>query len=178
MMYKFAAASESEPMIFGGGRPGYSKEKIQEWLDFMQSQDIQRVCCLLPESQLAPFKISLLNTYRQTFEPHRVCWSPIEDFQLSDLETLTQVILPFLAEADRFGEKTVVHCAAGVGRTGYVLSAWLVYGRGFTNRDAIAAVRKTGRNPYEAAIAAALKGKNPLKVVAQLKALLDGCRRL
>jgi protein-tyrosine phosphatase len=176
-MYKFAPASQQEMIVFGSGRPGYGEEQIQEWLEFMMGQGIQRVCCLLPESQLAPFTTSLLDTYRQTFEPHRVCWSPIEDFQLSDRATLTEVILPFLTEADRLGEKTVVHCAAGIGRTGQVLSAWLVYARGFTNQKAIASVRKTGRNPYEAAIAAALKGKNPLKVIDQLNALLNDCRK-
>lgn len=98
--------------------------------------------------------------------------------QLGSRQTLTQQILPFLAIANQRKEKVVVHCSGGVGRTGHVLAAWLVSGRGYSNQQAIAAVRKTGKNPYEAAIAGILKGRNPWKSVAELNALLDDCRRI
>ena len=105
-----------------------------------------------------------------------MCWAPIEDFHLSDLETLTTKILPFLAEADKQAEKVVVHCSGGIGRTGHVLAAWLVSGRGLSNIAAIAAVMRTGRNPYEAAIASVIRGRNPLKAVGNLNMLLNQCR--
>jgi len=174
-MYKFAAAWEREPIVFGSAKPGYSSEKVNQWIDFMQSQDIKRVCCLLPHTQLTRYS-DLLGVYRQTFGIDQVCWAPIEDFQFANRETLTQQILPFLAIANRRSEKVVVHCSGGVGRTGHVLAAWLVSGRGLSNQAAISAVRKTGKNPYEAAIAAIFKGRNPWKVIAELNALLDDCR--
>lgn len=46
---------------------------------------------------------------------------------MHDFEALTGKILPFLLEADKQSEKVVVHCSGGVGRTGLVLAAWLVY---------------------------------------------------
>ncbi|WP_236738912.1 protein-tyrosine phosphatase family protein [Chroogloeocystis siderophila] len=49
---------------------------------------------------------------------------------------MTQKILPFVRTANKQDEKVVVHCAGGVGRTGHVLAAWLVSGRGFSNKDA------------------------------------------
>jgi hypothetical protein len=52
-----------------------------------------------------------------------------------------------------------------------------VSGRGLSNKAAIAAVRKTGRNPYEAAIAGVLMGRNPWKAIYELNALLDACRQ-
>lgn len=84
----------------------------------------------------------------------------------------------------------MVHCSGGIGRTGHVLAAWLVSIRGFSNKDAlakltvrvafrrkgIAAVKRTGRNPYEAAIASMFTFKNPLKVVQELNVLLNNCR--
>lgn len=174
-MYKFAAASENETIVFGAARPGYSSQKINQWIEFMQSQNIQRVCCLLAESQLNRYS-DLLQIYQNNFGVEQVCWAPIEDFQLVDSETLNQKILPFLLLANQLDEKVVVHCAGGIGRTGHILAAWLVSARGFSNRAAISAVRKTGRNPYEAAIAAFLKGRNPWKVIAELNQLLDDCR--
>jgi len=40
-----------------------------------------------------------------------------------------------------------------------VLAAWLVSGRGLSNKAAITA-RRTGRNPYEAVIFAVIRGRN------------------
>ncbi len=174
-MYKFAAASPKETIVFGSARPGYSSNQVNEWIEFMQSQDIKHVCCLLSQTQLDRYS-HLLGIYRQTFGSDRVCWSPIEDFQLADRQTLIQQILPFLAIADHQNKKVVVHCSGGIGRTGHVLAAWLVAERGFSNKTAITTVKQTGRNPYEAVSFALLKGRNPRKVIAQLNTLLNDCR--
>jgi protein-tyrosine phosphatase len=173
--YKFAAACQHEPTVFGASKPGYSHQQVCDWVEFMKSQNIKRVCCLLSETQLAHYS-NLLGRYQQEFGGQNVCWAPIEDFHLSSVETMTQKILPFFMAADKKSEKVVVHCSGGIGRTGHVLAAWLVSGRGFSNQAAIAAVKSTGRNPYEAAIRAMLTLKNPLQVVKELNLLLDSCR--
>ena len=175
-MYKFSAASENESIVFGSARPGYSNKKVNQWIEFMQSREIKRVCCLLPESQLARYS-NLLDIYRQAFGIDQICWAPIEDFHFADPEVLMHQILPFLAAANQNHEKTVVHCSGGIGRTGHVLAAWLVAGRGLSHKDAIVAVKQTGKNPYEAIIAAPFQGCNPWKVAAELDLLLDECDR-
>jgi protein-tyrosine phosphatase len=177
IMYKFAAASETESIVFGSARPGYSNQQVNEWIELMQSNAIARVCCLLPDSQLKRYA-NLLDLYRQTFGIDHVCWAPIEDFHLVDPDLLIHQILPFLAIADQKNERVVVHCSGGVGRTGHVLAAWLVAGRGLSKQAAIAAVRQTGKNPYEAIIAAPFKGRNPWNVAAELDLLLEECDRL
>ena len=171
-MYKFAAASADELIVFGSTRPGYSKVQVSQWIEFVRDRDIRRACCLLTKNQLDRYD-DLLGNYRQAFGSERVCWAPIEDFSLVTPKILIDRILPFLAIADQQQEKVVVHCSGGIGRTGHILAAWLVAGRGFTRESAISAVQQTGRNPYEAVIAAPFKGRNPWQVAAELQTLLS-----
>ncbi|WP_375477245.1 dual specificity protein phosphatase family protein [uncultured Nostoc sp.] len=173
-MYKFAPAWEKERIVFGAARPGYTDKNVQDWIEFMKRQNIKRVCCLLDEQQLASY-FNLLNIYKQEFGNQLVCWAPIADFHLSNLETLIHKILPFLIEADKQNEKVVVHCSGGIGRTGHVLAVWLVSVRGLSNQAAINAVKRTGKNPYEAAIVTVFRGRNPLTVVKELDVLLNDC---
>jgi protein-tyrosine phosphatase len=149
----FTAASAQEPFVFGARRPGFlfprvSSIFVHTWIAFMQAQGITRVLCLLSPRQLNAYD-DLLGTYRQRFGGHNVLWVPIEDFQLAEEVQLIDQILPFLAQAQQRQEKTVVHCSGGVGRTGHVLAAWLVSGRGMSNEEAIAAVKRQGRNARE-----------------------------
>ena len=171
-MYKFAAASENEQIVFGAARPEYTDDRVCEWIEFMQNRDIQLICCLLTKKQLTHYS-DLLDNYQQVFGIERVCWAPIEDFSLVTPKILVERILPFLAIADRQNEKVVVHCSGGIGRTGHILAVWLITGRGFSSKSAISAVQKTGRNPYEAIITAPFTGRNPWKVAAELKTLLS-----
>lgn len=175
-MYKFAAACPTESIVFGASRSGYTDVQIQTWISFMKSHGIQRVCCLLGKDQLVRYP-GLLGCYEQAFGTENVCWAAIADFEICDRTTLQHTILPFLLTSDQCQRKTVVHCSGGIGRTGQILAAWLVFGRGLSRQAAIQAVRQTGKNPYEAVIAAPLRGKNPLRVLSDLNNLLDACQR-
>ena len=172
--YRFNAASPAEQFVFGAQRPGYPVEdsvpdaEVEEWARCMQEASIRRVCCLLDE-QLSCYESDLLGAYKRLFGEQSVCWAPIEDFTLADETLLTQTILPFLADSVKVDEPVVVHCSGGIGRTGHVLAAWLVYGRGMTSEQAIQAVIEMGRNPYEAEGSGA-EGR------AKLKRLLDAAR--
>ncbi len=152
-MYNFGPANFAEAIVFGAQRPGYPSKTVEtatvtSWIDYMQSNGIERVCCLLGGSQLA-FYEDLLGSYRLFFGSANVCSAPIEDYYLSTQDNLTGVIMPFLQESDRMASKAVVHCSGGSGRTGHVLATWLHRGRGFSVDDAIEEAGKT-RNPKEA----------------------------
>jgi protein-tyrosine phosphatase len=175
-MYKFSTAATDESIVFGAARPGYSHQQVKAWIEFMQSQGIRRVCCLLSKSQLNRYS-DLLDVYREYFGADSICWAPIADFEIVDREILFNQILPFLSLADRLSERVVVHCAGGVGRTGQILAAWLVAGRGFSSKLAVATVKQSGRNPYEAVIAAPFRYRNPWQVMTELNRLLDECSR-
>ena len=148
-----SAASLQEPFVFGARRPGFPFPRVpslfvHSWIAFMQARGITRILCLLASHQLDGYG-DLLGTYRQVFGEHNVLWAPIHDFQLAEEVQLIDQILPFLAEGALRQEKTVVHCSGGIGRTGHVLAAWLVSCRGMSNEEAIATVKRQGRNARE-----------------------------
>lgn len=174
-MYKFAAASETELTVFGAARPGYKDRQVVSWIDFMKKQNIDRVCCLLAANQLAKYS-NLLDNYEQQFGQEQVCWTPIKDFHFVDRPTLIDKILPFLITTEEKKQRVVVHCSGGIGRTGQILTAWLVARRGLSVQKAISTVQSTGRNPYEAIYVAILRGQNPWQVAKAFNNLLNDCR--
>ena len=70
-------------------------------------------------------------------------------------EVLEEILAAF-TEAERAGQRIVAHCAAGMGRTGLVSSAWLCRRYGLAVDDAIAEVCESAlrvganRDPLEA----------------------------
>jgi len=175
MTFKFKSASANDSIVFGAERPGYpsrsvNNESVREWISFMKASNIKRICCLLEQEQLAYYRDNLLPTYRKEFGDSNVCWAPVADYQLADISTLKQKILPFLAESDTKQERVVVHCSGGSGRTGHVLAAWLVHGRGFEVEDALSEVINGGRQPGEAVYCGCA-------TESQLYNLLNKCRR-
>ena len=153
--FDFGPASENEGIVFGAQRPGYpshsvSIDSVKEWLSFMGEQGIKHVCCLLPQDQLQYYDQDLLETYRQEYGQESVCWAPVNDFHLIEANMLIKQVLPFLAESREKCEPVVVHCSGGIGRTGHVLAAWLVFGCGFSPHEALDTTSKMGRNAREA----------------------------
>lgn len=174
-VYRFKSASADEKIVYGSERPGYpgepvGREQIMEWIRFMKDEGIKRVCCLLTREQLNYFEEDLMSIYREKFGGDNLCWAPVEDFHLCDLRTLTEEIIPFLATSSDRGEPVVIHCAGGMGRTGHVLAAWLVYGRGYNVEQALSEVKARDRNPYEAV-------EKGTATMEQLYELLEACRR-
>jgi protein-tyrosine phosphatase len=119
----------------------------------MHAQGVSRVCCLLDAGQLAGFPVNLEAEYRRLFGATCVLMEPIADHHLCSPQALRRNILPFLSTADTGGERAVIHCWGGNGRTGHVLAAWLVAARGLSPMSALEAVEATGRLPREAVLA-------------------------
>jgi protein-tyrosine phosphatase len=152
--YRFAPAAPDEPIVHGACCPGWHstadhEDAVAEWVAFVRSRGIERVCCLLTGVQLERTDADVAR-YGDAFDADAVRHVPIPDHHLADRSTLAEEVLPFLEEADAAGERVVVHCLAGIGRTGHVLAAWLVHGRGYDPVDAVETVREMGRSPAEA----------------------------
>jgi protein-tyrosine phosphatase len=168
--FRFGPACDNEQIVFGAQRPGYGPADVKAWVSYMRSQGIKRVCCLLSEEELRNYQENLLSTYCSEFGQDNVNWAPVEDVHLIS-PVLLKKVLRFLRESDEKKKPVVVHCAGGLGRTGHVLSAWLVAGREFSVAKALSTVKNTGREPCQAVTYGNATKK-------QLHDLLQPCQRL
>ena len=152
--HRFAPAAPEEEVVYGACCPGWHsvgshEAALDQWIAFMQESDIERVCCLLTGRQLDAHDANI-GRYRDAFGPENVLHAPVPDHRLADPSTLEDDVLPFLSAADSDDAPAVVHCLAGIGRTGHVLAAWLVSDRDYDPHRAIETVRELGRDPLEA----------------------------
>jgi len=151
--FHFGPARTAERTAYGARTPDASPSSIFEWAEFMRGQGVTRVCCLLDAGQLAGFPVDLEAEYKRLFGATGVLMERVADHHLCSRQALRGNILPFLHAADTGGERAVIHCWGGNGRTGHVLAAWLVAARGLSPMEAIEAVEATGRLPQEAVLA-------------------------
>lgn len=152
--HRFAPASPDEDVVYGACCPGWHsagshEAAIDQWIASMQESGIERVCCLLTGRQLDAHDANI-GRYEAAFGADHVLHAPVTDHRLADLSTLEDDVLPFLTAADEADEPVVVHCLAGIGRTGQVLAAWLVYNRDYGPERAIETVTENGRDPADA----------------------------
>lgn len=153
-VHRFAPAAPDEEYVYGSCCPGWHstathEDAVDEWIEFMNDHGIDRVCCLLSGDQLDRTDAGA-GKYSEAFGVENVQHVPIADHHLADAEKIDADVLPFLDDAVANDERVVVHCLAGIGRTGHVLAAWLVHGRGYGPVDAIETVEEMGRTPGEA----------------------------
>ena len=69
-----------------------------------------------------------------------VLHSPIEDFTAPSLDQLLE-ILQWIGARVREGKRVLIHCMGGLGRSGTVAVAWLMYSKNLRLREALRRVR-------------------------------------
>jgi len=134
----------SNTVVCGSNRPGYPLcsvpiERVHSWINEVKSKGVTHVVCLLSDKDIKTYynSLDLIETYKANFES--VDWFPIGDYAVASAETLGN-ICDLLEKYDSAKEKVVVHCSAGMGRTGLVLTAWVLYkfGNDFPSLDHVA----------------------------------------
>ena len=152
--HRFAPAAPDEEYVYGACSPGWHTaadhdDALADWIGFVRAREVERVCCLLPGNG-SDCVGGVVDAYRDAFGDERVLHAPVPDYHLVAPATLDREILPFLDDAAAADERVVVHCLAGIGRTGQVLAAWLAYDRGYGADRAVETVTGMGRDPRDA----------------------------
>jgi len=141
--------------LAGSGRPG-RYAPLDEDLLFLHHQGIEVILSLLETTMNLP-------EYRAAgFEVHHF---PVEDFTAPELEQVAEscTIIDRNLSAER---KVLVHCNAGIGRTGAILACALVQ-RGETPEDAVRQVRQL--RPYS------LETSSQVEIVRAYHRFLQSC---
>jgi protein-tyrosine phosphatase len=105
--------------------PG-SLEPLQRSIDEIRRRGISQVMCLVPRQELEAKSPAYARLVTNGGTPWRQVMFPIVDFGVPADRRRFMAFVIQVAQSLRAGDYMLVHCAAGIGRTGLVASAVLV----------------------------------------------------
>src|SRR5262245_10191998 len=150
MTFRSVVLPESIPgTLWLASMPG----RLETWDDFLaeaRRTSLSRIVCLTPREEVTalsrPYELALRNDSLPCAWMHL----PMHNFALSANAQKYRAGVDALAEALRNGEAALLHCAAGMGRTG-TTAACVLKRLGLPSAEALQRVRDAGSNPESAA---------------------------
>lgn len=126
--------------------------RLEPWTGFeaaARAAGLSRIVCLTPLEEIA----QLSPAYRAALAQGRLPWHwqalPMPDRGVADDAAIFRAGVVELASALGRGEVALLHCAAGIGRTG-TTAACLLKHLGLSTEQALTEVRRAGSNPESA----------------------------
>ena len=106
--HRFAPAAPDEEHVYGACCPDWHTAASHDtacadWVAFMRSQGIERVCCLVPGPRRDESDCDV-QRFRREFGDDSVAHAPIPDRRLVSESRLNEDVMPFLDSAVAAGE--------------------------------------------------------------------------
>lgn len=127
--------------------------RLDPWprcLDALRSASVNLLVCLNPLEEVAEVSPAYYAAIAAQSLPCRWLHLPMRNFGLSDQAQAFQAGVEQVVQALARDETVLIHCAAGMGRTGS-MAACVLKRLGLTREQALARVRLAGSNPESAA---------------------------
>jgi len=126
--------------------------RLERWDSFLagaRQAGLTQVVCLTPLHEIAGTSPDYQRALEDNSFPFGWFHLPMRDFGVAFDADGFKAGVAQLADAVRAGEGVLLHCAAGIGRTGTV-AACLLKALGVPTADALQRVRRAGSNPQSA----------------------------
>jgi len=126
--------------------------RLESWggfLDEARQRKLNLVVCLNPLEEVAQLSPAYHKAITEGRLPFRWQHLPMRDFGLGADPAAFRLGVEQIGHSLILGEQVLLHCAAGIGRTGTVAACVLKH-LGASRDQALAAVRAAGANPQSA----------------------------
>lgn len=131
-----------------GGMPG----RFESWTDFetrARTASVGLLVCLTPHSEIEELSPRYRAALAQGLLTFRWLHLPMRNFGLPEDPAAFRAGVHQIAQALRGGDIVMLHCAAGLGRTGSA-AACVLKALGVETEEALRRVREAGSNPQNA----------------------------
>jgi len=126
--------------------------RFEPWSAFearARTTGVRLVVCLTPRDEIEELSPAYHRAVTQGTVPFRWLSLPMRNFGVPEDRATFREGVQQIADAVRSGDTVVLHCAAGLGRTGSA-AACVLKALGLPTEDALQRVRNAGSNPQNA----------------------------
>lgn len=134
--------------VWLGSMPG----RFESWSNFRDEADragLGTIVCLAPRTEVAELAPDYHMALTRGSLPYEWMHVPMRNFGLPEEPAAFRRDIAAIARKVREGEAVMLHCAAGLGRTG-TAAACLLKALGLQADEALQSVRAAGSNPQNA----------------------------